>query len=528
MAKKKKGKFREEPYIPEQNDGSRVPIRAHIAAREAYDKYSDYPSEGLTPRKLAAIFKLADAGDVKAQMELFEEIEEKDAHVFSQLQTRKLAVTGLDWEIQPFSSDGKDKAIADWVAGQLNSLENLNDIMMDMLDAIGKGISVMEIEWGVDAGLHNVIEDIRQVHAKKLIWDPVTDEMKICTQEFPEGLSIPENKFVIHRYKAKSGHESRAGILRIVSWMYLFKNYSIKDWVAFAEVYGMPLRLGKYDASASKEDRDALMDAIISLGSDAAGIVPTSTMIEFIEAGKNSSTDVYNTLASYCDAQNSKAILGQTLSSDSGGGSYAQGKVHNEVRHDLTKADAAALESTIRQQVIAPLVYFNFGADADVPFFQFDCQDPEDLLQTAEVYVKLGTELGLPIATDHLYKKFNIPKPEEGQELAKPRKFRMDDAPISGEEEESAHKETDSRDAQEQIDLIAALAAKNSDEIFRQLFHPLAELTAQCSSLAELKGILEDEGKVLQVYKEMDSTQLQDMLHQGMYLAELIGRTEET
>ena len=104
----------------------------------------------------------------------------------------------------------------------------------------------------------------------------------------------------------------------------------------------------------------------------------------------------------------------------------------------------------------------------------------------------------------------------------------MDDAPISGEEEESAHKETDSRDAQEQIDLIAALAAKNSGEIFRQLFHPLAELTAQCSSLAELKGILEDVGKVLQVYKDMDSTQLQDMLHQGMYLAELIGRTEET
>lgn len=527
MSKRKKKKLREERYIPEQNDGSRVPIRAHIAAREVYDKYSEYPSEGLTPRRLASIFKLADAGDVKAQMELFEEIEEKDAHVFSQLQTRKLAVTGLDWEIQPFSSDEKDKIIADWIAEQLNAMENLNDIMMDMLDAIGKGISVMEIEWGVDSDYHNVIEDIRQVHAKKLVWDAVTDEMKICTQEFPQGLSIPENKFVIHRYKAKSGHESRSGILRIVSWMYLFKNYSIKDWVAFAEVYGMPLRLGKYDASASQEDRQALMDAIISLGSDAAGIVPTSTMIEFIEAGKNSSTDVYNTLASYCDAQNSKAILGQTLSSDSGGGSYAQGKVHNEVRHDLTKADAAALESTIRQQIIAPLVYYNFGADADVPLFQFDCQDPEDLLQTAEIYVKLGTELGLPIATDHLYKKFNIPKPEEGQELAKPRKFRMDDTPLPDAEEQSAHKETDEEEAQKQIDLITTLAAKNSGEIFQQLFAPLANLTAKCSSLEELKGILEDKDRVLEVYKSMDTTQLSDLVHQGMYLSELIGRSEE-
>lgn len=526
MAKrKKKQKNRDEPFRPEQEDGSKKPIMAHIAAREAYDKYSDYPSEGITPSRLARIFKQADCGDVRSQMELFEEMEEKDTHLFSQLQTRKLAVTGLDWEIQPFSSEEADKVIAEFVSDQLGSMENLNDIMMDMLDAIGKGISVMEIEWGVDNEYHDVIEDIRQVHAKKLIWDTVTDEMRICTQEFPEGLSIPQNKFVIHHYKAKSGHESRAGILRVISWMYLFKNYSLKDWVAFAEVYGMPLRLGKYDASASKDDRDALMQAIISLGSDAAGIVPTSTSIEFIEANKNTSTDVYSTLARYCDEQISKAVLGQTLSSDSGGGSYAQGKVHNEVRHDLTKADAAALEATIRQQIIAPLVYYNFGPDAEVPLFQFDCQDPEDLLQTADIYVKLGTELGIPIATDHIYKKFNIPKPEDGQELVRPRKYRMDDG--TAVPQEQAQLKEEGPGGQEQIDKIAEIAAKNSGDIFRELFGPIAKLAGECTSMQELKSILEDEEKVLKLYQEMDATGLEDMIHQGMYLSELIGRVED-
>jgi len=29
--------------------------------------------------------------------------------------------------------------------------------------------------------------------------------------------------------------------------MYLFKNYAIKGWIGFAEVYGMPLRVGKYE-----------------------------------------------------------------------------------------------------------------------------------------------------------------------------------------------------------------------------------------------------------------------------------------
>ena len=71
--------------------------------------------------------------------------------------------------------------------------------------------------------------------------------------------------------------------------MYLFKNYDIKDWVSFCEVFGMPLRLGKYDASASESDKKQLMEAIISLGTDAAGIVPSSTMIEFIESQKTTS-----------------------------------------------------------------------------------------------------------------------------------------------------------------------------------------------------------------------------------------------
>ena len=38
--------------------------------------------------------------------------------------------------------------------------------------------------------------------------------------------------------------------------MYLFKNYDLKDWVSFAEVYGLPLRLGKYAPGASEADKE--------------------------------------------------------------------------------------------------------------------------------------------------------------------------------------------------------------------------------------------------------------------------------
>ena len=95
------------------------PETQEIAVAQVTDKYSEYPSNGLTPLRLAEIFQEADAGDVLRQMELFEEMEEKDPHLFSQLQTRKNAVTGLDFEIIPFGDDPRDKEIADFIEEQL-------------------------------------------------------------------------------------------------------------------------------------------------------------------------------------------------------------------------------------------------------------------------------------------------------------------------------------------------------------------------------------------------------------------------
>ena len=455
-------------------------------------------------------------------MELFEEIEEKDTHLFSQMQTRKLAVTGLDWEVQPFSEAPEDKEIADFISGQLAALENFDEVLIDMLDAIGKGISIMEITWEVRNG-QNIIEDIEYIHPKKLIWDSMTDQMKICTQEYPAGVEFPENKFVVHRYKAKSGHVSRAGIMRVVAWMYLFKNYDIKDWVSFCEIFGMPLRLGKYDASASEADKKQLMEAIISLGTDAAGIVPSSTLIEFIESQKTTSVEIYERLARYCDEQISKAILGQTLTSDSGSGSYAQSKTHNEVRHDLTVADAKALAVTIRRDIIRPLVEFNFGMEANIPLFGFDCREVEDQKEVVEIYKTLVCDMGLEISKSHIYKKFNIPKPEEGDELLKPLPLGTGQDPAEGDVLKL--KQDQGMDEQSQVDEIVAISNSQAEKLFRSMIQPIFKIIDKSKDMEELQKVLKDESQLRELYQEMEIPELEDLLQQGIYLSHLVGRS---
>lgn len=413
--KRKKGKAK--VFTPGLDTGASEPVRVRIAAREVNDRFSTYPSNGLDPVRLAHILREANDGNVRCQMELFEEMEEKDPHLFSQMQTRKLAVTGLEWEVQPSGKEEEDGIICEFINDQLTSLEGFDGAMYDMLDAIGKGISILELFWDIDKDGRNVIRSIDWVNPKKLLWDFEDEVLKITTQEFPEGIELPENKFVVHKYKAKSGHESRAGVMRIISWMYLFKNFDLKDWVAFSEVYGMPVRLGKYDPSASEDDKKQLLDAIYTMGTDAAGIIPNNAAIDIIESNKTTSADVFEKFARYADEQISKAVLGQTLSSDSGGGSYAQGKVHNEVRHDLTAADAKSLAETIRRDIIKPLVIYNFGPDAGIPLFVFNSSEAEDLKVTAEIYKTLACDMGLQIPVDHIYKKFSIPKPEDGEEV---------------------------------------------------------------------------------------------------------------
>ena len=512
----RKRKRQQPPAAPPQRPETR-----EIAVAQVTDKYSEYPSNGLTPVRLAEIFQEADAGDVLRQMELFEEMEEKDPHLFSQLQTRKNAVTGLDFEIIPFGDDPRDKEIADFIEEQLGGIEGFEDVETDLLDAIGKGFAVSEIMWGYDEG-HVVVQSIKTRHQKRFFWDSLDDSFKVRTREAPEGILLPGNKFIVHKYKA--------GILRVVAWMYLFKNYDLKDWVSFAEVYGLPLRLGKYQPGASEADKVALMQALIQIGADAAGIIPDGTTIDFINTEKTSSSDLYERLARYCDEQISKAILGQTLTSDSGGGSYAQSKTHNDVRHDLTIADCKALASTLRRDLIRPLCIFNFGEDKRIPHIRFDCEESEDLTQTAEIIGTLIEKTGLRVPTSYLYKKFSIPEPEADEEIATPR-FAGGAGLLPGGQPTTALSLKAGADSghgtQQRIDQIADAALAASKGNFSRIFDPVLKLVDHAGSLEELKRQLEDDALVEKLLGEMDAGKMEELLQRAMFLADLEGRSIE-
>lgn len=519
---------------PIESSMTKRPETREIAVAQLRDRWSTYPSKGLTPARLAEILQAADGGDVLRQAELFEEMEEKDAHLGSQFALRKQAVTGLEFEIMPQEDDPKGEDVAAFCRQCIEALPNWDENLLDMLDALAKGYSLHEILWDQSSG-QAMPRDLKWIHPKRLtFWDSLTP--RVLTEEEPtHGVDLQPFKWIYHRHKARSGYDTRAGIMRTCTWMYLFKNYTIKDWVSFSETYGQPLRIGKYSPSATKEDKEALLQAVRSIGVEAAGIISRNTEIEFIEAVRTGSLNVYEALANFCDAQVSKAVLGQTLTSEAGGskgqGSMALGKVHNEVRLDLVKADASALAKTITQLLLKPLVGFNFGWDAPVPQFRFQVQEPEDMKALAEMY-GVFIDRGHQVAQEHIAERFGIPIAQDGQTPLKAKAKQTEPPPAQGGKPPAQEKlklvlkgaVPEPGQADPRVDLTGApVVAKLTERVVLAAGHAtwvnsLDALLGQCGSLEEFRD------RLLDAFAGMNPADVAEGMQQALAVAELSGR----
>ncbi len=95
-------------------------------------------------------------------------------------------------------------------------------------------------------------------------------------------------------------------------------------------------------------------------GSAAAAIIPKGMEVAFLamkgakkNVGGGRNPAVFGALAEYLDKQMSKAIIGQTMTTDEGS-SRSQSETHNEVRADIRKADARQIATTINRDLISP------------------------------------------------------------------------------------------------------------------------------------------------------------------------------
>jgi len=402
--------------IPKQAELEEEQVTAEMTGvRQIFDETI---SPNLNPTRMARILRDAAEGNLHDFLTMAEEMEEREMQYRTVLSTRKAAVKGIEPFIKSPTEDKADIAIADAVRDELVDRPEFNDLIGDLLDALGKGYSVAEIIWRLD-GTRWHVDCFEHRDPRLFHFDKATRQhLRIRVQGDQDGRELAPFKFIVHIPKLKSGIPARNGLARLAAWSYLLKSYSLKDWAQFLEVHGMPLRVGKYGQTAGPKERSILLKAVRNLGSDAAAIIPDDMSIEFVEV-KGFSEKPFEGFSKYLDEQMSKAIVGQTMTTDAGG-SRAQAEVHDKVRIDIKEDDARQLATTLNEHLIVPWVALNFGVQKRYPLLTLPVMEREDLAVHARAVSEL-IDRGLEIEQAEVRDKIGYREPASGAKLMRPR-----------------------------------------------------------------------------------------------------------
>lgn len=399
------------------------PRLGQVVGSEPLERWRDYPADGLTPSELARILREADEGAPDRALALFEQMEEKDAHLHSVAATRRLAVTGLRWQIVSAADvhESVDRAQADAAAEHcrrvLAGVEQFDEVLQHLSLAFGRNIALAENVWEIESGELRLV-DIVPVSFDRITFD-AGGRPRILTKDEPyEGIEPGPDKFIIHTPHAVSGHPMRGGLLRATALAYLAKHFSMKDWMIYAEVFGMPLRLGRYEPGATPEEKRELLSMLESLGADAVGVFSKAVEIQLLEAGRGSTPPPYERMCIFFNRELSKAWLGQTLTVEGSATDSRPGAsgpfIHNEVRLDLRQDDIVKEGHTIRRDLLGPITRLRFGPDAPVPYFKRVLEPPRDLKQFVDVLNVAVNDLGMKIPSPWAYQTLGVPSsPDE-------------------------------------------------------------------------------------------------------------------
>ncbi|MCX8962146.1 DUF935 domain-containing protein [Erwinia psidii] len=506
---------------PLQRETLKTPQTARTVAMAR--TWATHPSRGLSIGRLPLILEAAERGDLTAQADLFEDMIERDGHIFSEMAKRKNALLTLDWSIEPpDNATAQEKSHADMVADWIKNIPNLEDVTLNAAEAIGHGFAAQEIEkWTLEDKVWLPEKIELRPHRWFNTLPDKGNQLRLCDGS-SEGAELQAFGWLVHCHNAKSGWIAQSGLYRVLVWPYLFKNYSLRDMAEFLEIYGLPARIGKLPTGSSDSEEERLMQALQMLGHNASGIISGGTEIEFKSAADGQS-DPFMAMIDWAERTESKVILGGTLTSQADGKSStnALGNVHNEVRHDLLTADARQLEG-FYAGTIRMLLAIN-GHDVSPrrqPKLKFDTAELEDIQGFSEGVSNLVARAGLTsIPASWVHKKLGIPQPREDEPVltapvATSPVALSTTAPATGK----IAALTALNDAQQEA-LDAAVPA--GDAIAQAMTALVAPLVDALREGSDPDNAL---NRVAASYPALDDAQLQQLMVQALFVADVWGR----
>jgi phage gp29-like protein len=266
----------------------------------------------------------------------------------------------------------------------------------------------------------------------------------------------------------------------------------------------MPTVVGKYPSGTLKEQQQALLDAIDAIQNETGVKIPDSMALELLEAARQGRV-TYGDLCDYFDKQMSKAVLGQTATTEGTPGKLGNEDAQENVRQDLIKADSDLLSECLNETLIRWIVDYNFPA-ADYPKLWFRVEAEKDLKPLAERDKALAVDIGVEVDPRYWYDTYGLPEPEGGPSVT-----RATPMPMFSERGRFSKE-------QQNIENLVARAAQQSQNAMAGLIGPIKKIVTEANSLEEIRD------RLYATYSDINPDDLQKLVARAMFTAELYGR----
>ena len=331
-------------------------------------------------------------------LEVYQQVA-RDDQVKATFQQRRDAVTAREIEVTPGGDGVKEKAAADFIREQIESV-NFDDAVNKMLWGVFYGYSVAEFMWGTD-GRFITLDDIKVRERHRFGFDAKNQLYKLDRGN-PRGLLMPERKFWTFRSGGDhSDNPYGLGLAHYLYWMTYFKRNGLKFWMIFLEKFGSPTVTGKAPRQVIEDpmERGKLLDALQAIQVDGAVIIPEGVEIELLEAVRGGASD-YDTLQERMNTAISKIILSQTMTTDNGS-SRSQSEVHKLVRDEVVESDAWMIDDSFNKTAVKWLTEWNFGEGVRPPIVTHARKEEEDLVERSDIDAKIYS-LGFEPTEDYI------------------------------------------------------------------------------------------------------------------------------
>lgn len=348
------------------------------------------------------------------QFDLYAEVA-RDTHLSSIINTLRIMVASLPWEVKPFDESGQSKAVAEKVKRNFEQLDNFQQDLYELNDAIFMGFSASEIIW--ENGYEASIRKLLNRPQRRIQFDVVTAEPKIRTKEQPFfGEPIQPKKMIIHRASSTWENPFGDALAQNVFYLWLFKRMVLKFWASHLESGVAPVPIVKHKPSSNPKLKAEALEIAKGIRVAAYGRIPDNMNLIFAEAKNMAATGAtYKDFEEFVNDEMTKAILGQVLTTEGGGrggsGSRSLGDVHMDVLQARIIFYANALACTLNSSAVRWLTDFNYLKVKGYPRFQFVTKKAVDRKTEAEI-VKILHDAGKEVKNSYIEDVLEIPLQE--------------------------------------------------------------------------------------------------------------------